>query len=146
MPRGSARAPLLHFPDFRGWRALRAGHTSRHYRNGKFSIQTYADDGGAKPGLIPQFPEMLRFVSIASHSIPLAFNRAEGVAKRFSEGVSGARSAARKRMFQELSCAFLGFPHAYARSRKDHALQTSQNELAEPYKYSNTIHTSSTAV
>jgi hypothetical protein len=49
-------------------------------------------------------------------------------------------------VFQELSCAFLGFPHACARSRKDHTLQTSQNELAEPYKYSNSIHTSSTVV
>jgi hypothetical protein len=49
-------------------------------------------------------------------------------------------------VFQELSCAFLGFPHACARSRKDHTLQTSQNELAEPYKYSKCIHTSSTVL
>jgi hypothetical protein len=63
-------------------------HISRQFP-AEDSIQIRANDGGTKP-VSTRSREMLRFVSFASHSIPLACTRAEGVAKRFSEGVSGA--------------------------------------------------------
>jgi hypothetical protein len=45
------------------------------------------------------------------------------------------------------SAALFGaFRARKTRSERIHSLQASQNELAEPYKYSNTTHTSSTIV
>jgi len=60
----------------------------------------------------------------------------EGIFRNFSEDVYLCGST-----------ALLGnFRAPKTRSERIHSLQPSQNELAEPFKYSNTLHTSSTIV
>ncbi len=108
---------------------------------GKFPVRTNADDGGARPGsLKTRNREALRFVSLALHSLP---NGAEGTRRAFQRGISGNLS--RRWLSLRLSC-FPGGPtrkrHTYGAGL--HQVQTSQDGLAEPYKYSKSVHRSST--
>lgn len=83
---------------------------------------------------------MLRFVRLAPHSLPTGGRCAQGVSARASS------KPFRRRVSLGLSHSFGNFRAQKTRGERIHTLQASQNELAEPFKYSNTVRTSSTFV
>jgi hypothetical protein len=103
----------------------------------------------ASPGIQSQIPGDAPF---RQHSLRISltaslFQGAEGGAKRFSEGVSSARQMLQIRRSQKLNCvSFEVSSRAHKNGEGRPRLQASQHELAEPYKYSNRGHTSSTEV
>jgi hypothetical protein len=86
--------------------------------------------------------------ALASHILkPLAFFKGQKAARSVSARASPAHdSRSGYVQSRSLTVFFRGFPHAHTRSEEKPRLQASQNELAEPYKYSNRHHTSSTEV
>jgi hypothetical protein len=65
-------------------------------------------------------------------------------AGHFSEGIF--RTTLKTCIFAAQLLLFEDFRTRKTRSERIHSLQASQNELAEPFKYSNSLHTSSTMV
>jgi hypothetical protein len=83
--------------------------------------------------------------SVSSAPSGIAFQRVKGDRRTFS-----ARAPLlvfqRRRLLLKLSCIFRVFTRAIRATRITHCLQVSQTLLAEPYKYSKCLHTSSMAV
>jgi hypothetical protein len=129
------------FPWLRVWLTMCQPCFSPRTESGErffgFPFSLNSDDGGSKPNNW----EALRFVSFALHSLPTGGRCAQDISARhlqncLSEDVHPYGSTA----------LFGDFRAQKPRSEGIHSLQVSQNELAEPYKYSNTLRTSSTTV
>jgi hypothetical protein len=115
-----------------------ANHASRRIpkpaRNFRFPVQTNADDGGTRPGGFHHYnPGAAPF---RQHSLHISFCQplagAEGSAKRFSEGVCGARYALRRRVSSKLSCVQSGFSTRAHAQRKDHANRQAKMNSRNP--------------
>lgn len=115
-----------------------ANHASRRIskpaRNFRFPVQTNADDGGTRPGGFHHYnPGAAPF---RQHSLHISFCQplagAEGSAKRFSEGVCGARYGLRRRVSSKLSCVQSGFSTRAHAQRKDHANRQAKMNSRNP--------------
>jgi hypothetical protein len=104
-----------------------------------FRFRLISDDGGARPE-----SKKRGRCSVSSASPHIAFQQAEGARRAFQRG--HPRNCSEDVYLYGLAAFFGVFRAHKTRSERIHSLQASQNELAEPFKYSNTLHPSSTIV
>jgi len=113
-------------------------HTTRREIFG-FPFRLISDDGDIRPG-----SQGFGRCSVSSALPRIASQQAEGDRRAFQRG--HPRNCFRRCISLGLSCSHLGVSRAIRVTKEFHRPQTSQNELAEPFKYSNYFRTSSTAV
>jgi hypothetical protein len=136
------RVDAADFPWFRVWLVTRQPCFSPRInpvRDFWFPVQTEQRRRWPQ-ARIHKTREVLRFVSFAPHSLPTGGRCAQGISARASPKLFSKTC-----IFKGLA-ALLGTSRTKTRNERIHSLQASQIELAEPFKYSNTLHTSSTLV
>jgi hypothetical protein len=103
-----------------------------------FPFRLISCDGGARP------ESKSGRCSVSSALPHIAFQKAEGARRTFQRG--HLQITPKTCIFAAQLLFFGDFRTRKTRSERIHSLQASQNELAEPFKYSNSLHTSSTMV